>query len=89
MNEPESMTFYCKCKYFGSRCQWLVRVGFRKKKDVWEIRRYNGPHTCNAAMISQDHKKLDSDIIAQYIEPMVRADPSFKVKLVIAEIQSQ
>ena len=37
------------------------------------------------AMISQDHMKLDSDMIAQYIEPMVLADLSFKVKFVIAE----
>ena len=40
-------------------------------------------------MISQDHMKLDSDMIAQHIDPMIRANPSFKVKLVIAEIQSQ
>ena len=40
-------------------------------------------------MLSQDHTKLDSDMIAQFIEPMVRADPSLKVKNVIAEIQNR
>ena len=87
--ESESRTFYCKCKYYGVGCNWLVRVSLRKKKGIWEIKKYNGPHTCTAAMISQDHTKLDADMIAQYIEPMIRADVSIKVKVVIAEIQSR
>ena len=40
-------------------------------------------------MISQDHTKLDADMIAQYIEPMIQADVFIKVKVVIAEIQSR
>ena len=40
-------------------------------------------------MISQDHTKLDADMIAQHIDPMILANPSFKVKLVIVEIQSR
>ncbi|XP_057724710.1 uncharacterized protein LOC130940554 [Arachis stenosperma] len=89
VHESEPATFYCKCKYFGSGCKWLVRVSFIKNKDVWEIRRYNGPHTCNSEMVSQDHTKLDSDMIAQHIGPMVRDDPSFNVNNVISEIQSR
>ena len=41
------------------------------------------------ARISQDHTKLDSDTIAKCIKPMVESDPSFKIKSVIAEIQSR
>ncbi|RYR47040.1 hypothetical protein Ahy_A07g032947 isoform A [Arachis hypogaea] len=89
VHESEPATFYCMCKYFGSGCKWLVRVSFIKNKDVWEIRRYNGPHTCNSEMVSQDHTKLDSDMIAQHIGPMVRDDPSFNVNHVISEIQSR
>ncbi|XP_025661860.1 uncharacterized protein [Arachis hypogaea] len=40
-------------------------------------------------MISQDHAKLDSDTIADAIRPLVKADPSIKVKSVIAEVQGK
>ena len=62
--ELEPTTFYCKCKHFGRGCEWLVRASLRKKKDVWEIRKYNGPYTCAVMIISQDHSKLDTNIIA-------------------------
>ncbi|XP_072087275.1 uncharacterized protein [Arachis hypogaea] len=39
--------------------------------------------------ISQDHAKLDSDTIADAIRPLVKADPSIKVKSIIAEVQSR
>ncbi|RYQ94521.1 hypothetical protein Ahy_B08g089450 [Arachis hypogaea] len=39
--------------------------------------------------ISQDHSKLDSITIAEAIKPLVEADPSLKVKSVIAEVQSK
>ena len=64
VHESEPLTFYCKCKHFGSGCHWLIRVSFRKNQDIWEVRKYNGPHTCTSAMLSQDHTKLDSDMIA-------------------------
>ena len=81
--------FYCKCKHYGWRCNWLGKVSLKKKKDIWEIRKYNGLHTCTMMIIFQDHMKLDADMIAQLIKPMVQANTSIKVKLVIAEIQSQ
>ncbi|RYR37533.1 hypothetical protein Ahy_A09g042411 [Arachis hypogaea] len=41
------------------------------------------------ATISQDHSKLDSITIAEAIKLLVEADPSIKVKSVIAEVQSK
>ncbi|XP_020967726.1 uncharacterized protein LOC107616306 [Arachis ipaensis] len=43
----------------------------------------------SGATISQDHSKLDSITIAEAIKPLVEADPSLKVKSVIAEVQSK
>nr|XP_025680433.1 uncharacterized protein LOC112782301 [Arachis hypogaea] len=43
----------------------------------------------SGATISQDHSKLDSNTIAEAIKPLVEADPSLKVKSVIAEEQSK
>ncbi|XP_052117385.1 uncharacterized protein LOC127747476 [Arachis duranensis] len=87
--ESEPQTFYAKCKMYGCGCDWLIRASLIRKKGYWEIRRYNGRHTCTIGTISQDHSKLDSDIIAEAIRPLVETDPSIKVKSIIAEVQSR
>ncbi|RYR11136.1 hypothetical protein Ahy_B05g079621 [Arachis hypogaea] len=51
--------------------------------------RYNGKHTCTMGTISQDHAKLDSDTITDAIRPLVKTNPSIKVKSVIAEVQDR
>ncbi|QHO13736.1 uncharacterized protein DS421_15g518020 [Arachis hypogaea] len=87
--ESESQTFYAKCKGYGAGCDWLIRASLIRKKACWEIRRYNDKHTCTMGTISQDHAKLDSNTIADAIRPLVQADPSIKVKSIIAEVQSR
>ncbi|XP_015961255.1 uncharacterized protein LOC107485255 [Arachis duranensis] len=87
--ESEPQTFYAKCKMYGRGCDWLIRASLIRKKDCWEIRRYNGRHTCTMGAISQDHSKLDSDTVANSIMPLVETDPSIKVKSIIAEVQSR
>ncbi|XP_015934905.1 uncharacterized protein LOC107460990 [Arachis duranensis] len=87
--ESEPQTFYAKCKIYGRGCDWLIRASLIRKKDCWEIRRYNGRHTCTMGTISQDHSKLDSDTVTDSIMPLVETDPSIKVKSIIAEIQSR
>ncbi|XP_016192863.1 uncharacterized protein LOC107633778 [Arachis ipaensis] len=74
---------------YGVGCDWLIRASLIRKKACWESRRYNGKYTCTMGTISQDHPKLDSDTIADAIRPLVEADPSIKVKSVIAEIQGR
>ncbi|XP_015952508.1 uncharacterized protein LOC107477056 [Arachis duranensis] len=87
--ESEPQTFYAKCKMYGRGCDWLIRASLIRKKGCWEIRRYNGSHTCTIGTISQDHSKLDSDTVADTIRPLVETDPSIKVKSIIAEVQSR
>ncbi|RYR13242.1 hypothetical protein Ahy_B04g070342 isoform E [Arachis hypogaea] len=87
--ESEPLTFYAKCTQYGSGCDWLIRVSLISRRYCWVIRRYNGSHTCTRATISQDHSKLDSITIAEAIKPLVEADPSLKVKSVIAEVESK
>ncbi|RYQ89728.1 hypothetical protein Ahy_B09g096225 isoform B [Arachis hypogaea] len=67
----------------------IKEVSMISRKYCWVIRRYNGSHTCTRATISQDHSKLDSITIAEVIKSLVEADPSLKVKSVIAEVQSK
>ncbi|RYR27668.1 hypothetical protein Ahy_B01g051691 [Arachis hypogaea] len=87
--ESEPQTFYAKCKGYGAGCDWLIRASLIRKKGCWEIRRYNGKHTCTMGTISQDHAKLDSETIADAIRPLVEANSSIKVKSIITEVQSR
>ncbi|KAF1885812.1 hypothetical protein Lal_00042681 [Lupinus albus] len=42
-----------QCKYFGSGCQWRIMASLNGKRDLWEIRKINGTHTC-VSTISED-----------------------------------
>ncbi|XP_057759722.1 uncharacterized protein LOC130980099 isoform X2 [Arachis stenosperma] len=85
--KSEPQTFYAKCKMYSHGCDWLIRTSLIRKKGCWEIRRYKGRHTCTLGTVSQDHSKLDSNMVAEAIRPLVETDPSIKVKSIIAEVQ--
>ncbi|RYR48078.1 hypothetical protein Ahy_A07g034071 isoform C [Arachis hypogaea] len=55
----------------------------RGRKGIWEVKRYNGPHTCLATSISSDHRSLDYHVISAFIMPMVRADASVSIKVLL------
>nr|XP_025692799.1 uncharacterized protein LOC112795056 [Arachis hypogaea] len=79
--ESDHLKYHGKCKEFGKGCSWLIRVALRARKGTWEVRRYNGPHTCLATSISSDHRQLDYHIICARILPLVRADAAVTVKV--------
>ncbi|RYR78557.1 hypothetical protein Ahy_A01g003383 [Arachis hypogaea] len=81
VHESEPTTFYAKCTQYGAGYDWLIRVSKMSRKYYWEIRKYNGSHTCTRATISQNHSKLDSNTIAEAIKPLVEVDPSIKLLL--------
>ncbi|XP_016177683.1 uncharacterized protein LOC107619971 [Arachis ipaensis] len=70
--ESDHRKYYGKCKEFGSGCTWLIRVSLRQRRGIWEVKRYNIPHTCLATSISSDHRKLDYHIISAFILPMIQ-----------------
>ncbi|RYR68730.1 hypothetical protein Ahy_A03g015210 [Arachis hypogaea] len=83
--ESEPTTFYAKCTQYGSGCDWLIRVSKMSRKYCWEVRRYNGSHTCTRACISQDHSKLGSDTIAEAIKPLDIRGRSASTRCVISD----
>ncbi|RYR48868.1 hypothetical protein Ahy_A07g034954 [Arachis hypogaea] len=87
--ESEPQTFYAKYKMYGRGCDWFIQASLIQKKGCWKIRRYNGRHTCTMGTISQDHFKLDSDIVVGAIRPLVETNLSIKVKSIIAEVHSR
>ncbi|XP_057724126.1 uncharacterized protein LOC130940093 [Arachis stenosperma] len=79
--ESDHLKYQGKCKEFGKGCSWLIRVALLARKGTWEVRRYNGPHTCLTTSISSDHRQLDYHVICARILPMVRVDAAVTVKV--------
>ncbi|XP_015964747.1 uncharacterized protein LOC107488505 [Arachis duranensis] len=79
--ESDYRRYVGKYSEFGNGCTWLIRLSLGQRKGIWEVKRYNGPHTCLATSISSDHRSLDYHVIATFIMPMVRADAAVNIKV--------
>ncbi|XP_015970801.1 uncharacterized protein LOC107494262 [Arachis duranensis] len=79
--ESDYRRYVGKCSEFGNGCTWLIRLSLRQRKGIWEVKRYNGPHTCLASSISSDHRSLDYHVISTFVMPMVRADAGVNIKV--------
>ncbi|XP_052885335.1 uncharacterized protein LOC128293829 [Gossypium arboreum] len=86
--KSKSDKFEAKCAVQDSTCSWKIMASLRKMTDFWEIKKYKGPHTCIDG-VSQDHLKMDSDMIANLILPTLNANPQTSVSVLIANIRSQ
>ncbi|RYR01341.1 hypothetical protein Ahy_B06g080207 [Arachis hypogaea] len=71
--ESDQARYVCRCKQFGDQCRWSVRVAKTRASRYWVVRKYEGPHSCLASSMSQDHAQLDSDVICHHIYPMVQS----------------
>ncbi|XP_015957317.1 uncharacterized protein LOC107481555 [Arachis duranensis] len=81
--ESDYCRYVGKCSVFGNGCTWLIRLSLRQRKDLWEVKRYNGPHTCLATSISSDHRSLDYHVISAFIMPIVKDDASVSIKVLL------
>ncbi|KAL5180790.1 hypothetical protein HKD37_01G001850 [Glycine soja] len=70
-------------------CPFYMRAILSKKTDSWKVTQWGGPHTCLNMTMTQDHEKLDSDLIATCVVGMIREDPSIKISLIQERINSQ
>ncbi|KAH1227855.1 hypothetical protein GmHk_10G027985 [Glycine max] len=66
-----------------------ARTILSKKTDSWKVTQWGGPHTCLNMSMTQDHEKLDSDLIATCVVGMIREDPSIKVSLIQERINNE
>ncbi|KAH1105604.1 hypothetical protein J1N35_009372 [Gossypium stocksii] len=78
-----------KCIMFGQGCNWSIRAAFMKRNQIREVRKYNGPRTCRVERISQDHTKLDSNVIRDFIVPLVKENLPISVLDLIVEIRTR
>lgn len=77
------------CSEKDNGCSWRLRA-CRKRMDrkclylkcmdgAFEVTRVEGPHTCVSSVISQDHPRLDSDLMSWYFLNQVSKAPDVKV----------
>ncbi|KAL5153427.1 hypothetical protein HKD37_19G052972 [Glycine soja] len=84
--ENKSDKYVVMCNQYGNGCYWRVRVSFSKIRKRWELKKINGIHTCTTSVISQDHVRLDSSLIAHNIVQLVKTNPSIEIKTLIANM---
>ncbi|KAH1194156.1 hypothetical protein GmHk_19G055017 [Glycine max] len=57
----------CPNKSAECPCPFYMREILSKKNDSWKVPQWGGPHTCLNMSVTQDHDKLDSDLIVTYV----------------------
>ena len=77
--ESEPNLWAVKCRKWSEGCKWRLRACRRKTHGMFEITKYNKPHTCVYPKPSQDHSQLDSTLIANEIQNVVQRDPNISI----------
>ncbi|KAL5196298.1 hypothetical protein HKD37_U058582 [Glycine soja] len=70
----------CLNKSAECPCPFYMRTILSKKTYSWKVTQWGGPHTCLNMTMTQDHEKLDSDLIATCVVGMIREDSLIKKK---------
>ncbi|KAH1209353.1 hypothetical protein GmHk_15G043909 [Glycine max] len=63
----------CLNKNADCPCPFYMRAILSKKPDSWKVIQWDGPHTCLNMTMTQDHEKLDSDLIVTCIVALVKS----------------
>ena len=61
----------CGNRSIGIPCPFYMRVILSKKTDTWKVTQWGGPHTCLNMSITQDHDKLNFDLIPTCVVGMI------------------
>ncbi|KAH1253294.1 hypothetical protein GmHk_04G009997 [Glycine max] len=62
-----------------SPCPFYMRIILSKKTDAWKVTQWGRPHICLNMTMTQDHEKLDSDLIATCVVERINNEFSYKV----------
>ena len=57
----------CPNKSAECRCPFNMKVILSKKTYSWKVTQWGGSYTCMNMSVTQDHSKLDSDLIDTYV----------------------
>ncbi|KAF7831782.1 uncharacterized protein G2W53_014115 [Senna tora] len=82
-------SYEAMCVKHDNGCPWRVRACLKANIGMWLIRKYDGNHCCAAPSVSQDHNKLDSDIIAGLIRGMVERSADVPMSQIIQRVKEE
>ncbi|XP_061360087.1 uncharacterized protein LOC133304133 [Gastrolobium bilobum] len=68
---------------------WRVRAMKLVFGENWKIMRWGGKHNCLNEHISQGHRQLNADVIADLVIGMIKEEPSVSISLVQERITSK
>ncbi|RYQ90115.1 hypothetical protein Ahy_B09g096380 [Arachis hypogaea] len=86
--ESDQLRYNAQCIQFGPSCNWSILISYFRKQEKWEVRRYTGPHTCVQTSMGQNHRRLDSKVIAQHIFTMVKANPTISIRVLQGSVEN-
>jgi hypothetical protein len=66
-----------------------LRAAHSKKTELWKIIKINANHTCISSGMTQDHRNLDAQMIAESIKPLMRDNLSITPAQVVAHIRDK
>nr|KYP33234.1 hypothetical protein KK1_045931 [Cajanus cajan] len=87
--ESKKTKWVVRCPNAHDECGWYMRAIESKKSDKSKVTQWGGRHTCLNMSLSQVHNKLNSELIASFIQGMVNQDPAIKISLIQERITSQ
>ncbi|KAH1254586.1 hypothetical protein GmHk_04G011007 [Glycine max] len=69
----------CLNKSAECPCPFYMRAILSKKTYSWKVTQWGGPHTCLDMTMTQDHEKLDSNLIATCVVERINSEFAYKV----------
>jgi len=87
VKKSDHSRYVIKCT--NSACIFKLRASFGKRSGRWKIVTMIGPHSCSSTSMSQDHRKLDYNVISESIKSLMHKDASIKPSLIIAHIREK
>ncbi|KAF7813922.1 uncharacterized protein G2W53_034898 [Senna tora] len=82
-------SYEATCVKHDNGCPWRVRACLKANIVMWLITKYDGDHCCATPSVSQDHSKLDSDIIAGLIRGMVERSADVPMSQIIQRVKEE
>ena len=77
-----------RCPKYDISCNLRVQACQCSCEHLWKIIKYNEAHTYLLALLSQDHPKLDTDVISSFIITMVTKNLRASIWKIIKRIHS-
>ena len=71
------------------QCTWKLCAMVMKDTCFFPINKYKYPHTCVNACLNRDHQQLDSNLVADHIKTMIKAQFTLSVVAIQATIMEK